>query len=96
MSDWGYTNRSTGYIEGYVSKDPTRRESHDSAWESVKDIDRKQAISKINPVYGRTIYELNARDTGDLEPLQKLVLAYGGTAPFGGTVRNNTVEVYND
>ena len=91
-----YTNESTGYIEGYAMRDKTVEDRHVAAFAVVKEIDRASAIEEVSPMYGRTVYRLNAQVIEKLTPLQRLTLAEGRPSPFGGVVRGNVVEVYND
>lgn len=95
-SKFGFTNDKTGYIDGFAFRSEDVRKLHEEAFETVKHIDIKIAVTKKEHGYGRNIFWLDSEYANSLEPLQKLVLANGGPCAFGGVVNHDKVQIYND
>jgi len=86
-----------GAYKGYAFNEGTQIETlHKSAWDKVKDIDRKTAITKVEHLYGRNVYHLESSAVEGLHEFEKLVLANGSPIPFGGSIQGNKAEIYND
>ena len=86
-----------GAYKGYAFHEGTPIEkAHKEAWDKVKDIDRKSAITKVEHLYGRNVYHLDSKSVSGLHEFEKLVLANGAPMPFGGVMRGNKAEIYND
>lgn len=85
-----------GYVQGYAYASESVLEEHKAAAKEVAGIDRGKAIEHTEHLYGRNFYQLNPDLTDGLTDLQKVVLANGGPAPFGGSVEGRFVTVWND
>ncbi len=86
-----------GYVQGHAMADPSVLRAHQEAWGRIsRTIDRSKAVISTEPKYGHTVYILDSALTAGLTDLEKVVLAYGGTVPFGGSVSGTRVEVFND
>ena len=76
------------YVSGYWM-DPDYEADHVAAWEQVKHIEGAVLTDEV--VSMMSTFTLDPALTTDLNPLQKLVLANGGPAPYGGQVQDGYV-----
>lgn len=81
-------------VVGYASRPDAVLAEHQNAWRSVVSFDREKAIIARADVHNRQRFRLDHGMTWHLTPLEKLVLAYGGPAPFGGSVNGVWVDVF--
>jgi poly-beta-hydroxyalkanoate depolymerase len=85
-----------GAVKGYAMQTDDFLDAHKEAWAKVSKLDREAAVKTLKHGYGHTIYSIDATTAATLSTLEKVVLANGGPAPFGGWVSGNRVEVFND
>lgn len=85
-----------GYVAGYAFGSAEAEELHKAARVKVATIDRESAVVERIDGYNRQRFRLDHSLTYHLTDLEKVVLAYGSPAPFGGYVNGVWVDVYTD
>lgn len=90
------TRGTIGNVPGYAMAHAHVLEDHQAAWARVDNIDRSKAIEKVTRMHNAVEYTLDYQTCAGLSPLEKVVLANGGPAPWGGSAPGIKVTVFID